>query len=84
MLKLQLSKGSIIEIDSSEASKGTVLRCKREPALARMLSDLLDVNTLPASLDAELHIASKIMDCYKGAQVIETSREHYTSRKPKQ
>jgi len=83
MIKVQLPQGSIIEIDGSQEPKGIALRCPQQPALARILANLLDLEALPKDPDAELHVANKIIGHYRDARVIETSPEHYASRKPK-
>ena len=83
MIKVQLPQGSIIEIDSIERPEGVVIRCEQQPALANVLTDLLTLNTMPHSPDAELHIAGKIIGYYKDAEVIETSPAHYAPRKAK-
>jgi len=83
MIKVQLPQGSIIEIDGSEEPKDVVLRCQQAPALARVLTDMLDLRSLPEGPEAELHVANKVIQYYKEAQVIEASAEHYSAPKPR-
>ncbi|MEW6359457.1 MAG: hypothetical protein AB1696_24180 [Planctomycetota bacterium] len=77
MIKVQLPQGSIIEIDGSAKRRDVVLRCRQKPALARVLTDMLDLRSLPDGPEAELHVANKVIQYYKEAQVIEASPEHY-------
>ncbi|NOZ20523.1 MAG: hypothetical protein GXP25_05470 [Planctomycetes bacterium] len=45
---------------------------------------MLDLRALPDGTEAELHVANKVIQYYKEAQVIETSPEHYASSKSRQ
>lgn len=81
MIKVQLPHGPIVEIDGSRQGKGVIIRCADEPALAKALANLVEMDTLPDSPDAEGHVANKIVEHQRDAQVIEASAEHYTSAK---
>lgn len=84
MIKVQFPQGPVVEIESSKPGKGIVIRCAQEPGLAKALANLVDVHTLPDSPDAEVHVANKIVEHQRDAQVIEASAEHYTASKTNQ